>query len=48
MLSASSVAGLCNLHDKEQYINTIMHILRTESPQAEAIRRAVRKFLQAE
>ncbi len=48
MLSASNVAGLCNLHDKEQYINTIMHILRTESPQAEAIRRAVRKFLQAE
>jgi hypothetical protein len=48
MLSASNVAGLCGVHDKDQYINTIMHILRTDSPQAAAIRRAVRASLQAD
>jgi hypothetical protein len=47
MLGASNVAGLCGLHDKEQYISTIIHILRGETPQAEAIRRAVRTTLQA-
>jgi hypothetical protein len=48
MLSASNVAQLCGLHDKVNYINTIMHILRTETPQSEAIRRAVRRSLMVE
>jgi hypothetical protein len=48
MLGVSNVAQLCGLHDKVNYINTIMRILRTDTPQAAQIREAVRRSLLAE
>jgi GTPase SAR1 family protein len=48
MLSASNVASLCGLHDKDHYINTVMSILRGETPQSQEIRAAVRKYLLAD
>jgi hypothetical protein len=48
MLNVSNVASLCGLQDKVHYINTIMHILRTECPQADSIRKAVRASLLAD
>lgn len=41
MLPASNVAGLCGLNSKEEYISTILTILRTDAPQARRIRQAV-------
>lgn len=43
MLPASNVAGLCGLHNKEEYIDTILEILRSDHPQARRIRTAVRQ-----
>lgn len=42
MLPACNIAGLCGLTDKKEYINTILHILSHEAPEAEAIRTAVK------
>lgn len=42
MLPASNVAGLCGLRNKDEYIRTILQMLRDESRGAERIRRAVR------
>lgn len=41
MLPASNVAGLCGLHNKDEYISTILTILRQERPEARRIRAAV-------
>ncbi|MDE5642772.1 MAG: DUF4435 domain-containing protein [Muribaculaceae bacterium] len=41
MIPGSNVAGLCGLNGKEQYITTILDILRSQSPEAEKIRKAV-------
>lgn len=43
MLPACNVAGLCGLHNKEEYIDTIITILRLDNADAEAIRTAVRR-----
>lgn len=43
MLPASNVAGLCGLHNKEEYIDTILEILRSDHPQARRIRTTVRQ-----
>ena len=48
MLSGCNVAGLCGLHNKEEYIDTIMDILRGDAPEAPEIRRAVRNALRAD
>ena len=45
MLPGCNVAGLCGLSGKEQYIDTIMTILRSNGPGATAIRQAVRRAL---
>lgn len=42
MLPASNVAGLCGLKNKDEYIKTILQILRDESHGATRIRRAVK------
>lgn len=42
MLPASNVAGLCGLANKEEYINTILEILRRGTPDAERITGAIR------
>ena len=42
------MAGLCGLHNKEEYIDTIMDILRGDAPEAPEIRRAVRNALRAD
>ena len=41
MLPGSNVASLCGLHDKDDYLYTILKILRSDTPAAERIRRAV-------
>lgn len=41
MLPASNVAGLCGLKNKDEYIRTILQMLRDESRGAERIRKAV-------
>lgn len=41
MLPASNVAALCGLKNKDEYIKTILQMLRDESRGAERIRRAV-------
>lgn len=41
MLPNCNVAGLCGLHDKDDYIYTILRILRGNSPEAARIRTAV-------
>ncbi len=43
MLPNSNVAGLCGLHNKEDYLNTILRILRTNAPQAKRISDAIRR-----
>lgn len=43
MLPSSNVAGLCGLADKQDYVNTILKILSSESEGAESIRRAVKR-----
>ena len=43
MLPASNVAGLCGLKNKDEYIRTILQMLRDESRGAERIRRAVKE-----
>ena len=49
MLSGSNIAALCGLKNKEEYISTVLAILRgsPESAQAQSIRRAVRNILDA-
>lgn len=42
MVSACNVAGLCGLKNKDEYIKTILQMLRDESNGAERIRRAVK------
>lgn len=48
MLPASNVAGLCGLKSKEEYIDTILKILRTDRPEAQRIRNAVRRCFNIE
>lgn len=48
MLPTSNVAGLCGLANKEQYIDTVMHILETDAPQAAPLRKALRAALRAD
>ena len=43
MLPGCNVAGLCGLHNKDEYIATITKILRLNGPDAESIRTAVRR-----
>lgn len=43
MLPASNVSGLCGLKNKDEYIQTILQMLRDESRGAERIRRAVKE-----
>lgn len=43
MLPGCNVAGLCGLHNKNEYIATIIRILHSGGPDAEAIRSAVRR-----
>lgn len=49
MLSGSNIAALCGLKNKEEYISTVLAILRDspESAKAQSIRRAVRNILDA-
>lgn len=42
MLPASNVAGLCGLSNKEEYIDTILEILRRDTPDAARITDAIR------
>lgn len=42
MLPACNVAGLCGLHNKEEYINKILYILRRGTPDAKRISDAIR------
>jgi len=42
MVAACNVAGLCGLKNKDEYIKTILQMLRDESNGAERIRRAVK------
>lgn len=48
ILTCSNVAQLCGFKSREHYIEGIMEVLRHSSPQADAIRRAVRACLMAE
>ena len=43
MLPGSNVAGLCGLHNKNEYISTIIRILQLGGSDADAIRSAVRR-----
>ncbi len=45
ILPGSNVAGLCGLHDKDHYIQTILHILSHNRPQAFQIRNAIKSCL---
>lgn len=47
MLPGCNVAGLCGLHNKEEYIDKIMEILHSDSTAAQAIRNAIRASLNA-
>lgn len=42
ILPGSNVAGLCGLRDKDHYIQTILHILSHNRPQAAQIRKAIK------
>ncbi len=42
MIPASNVAALCGLHNKEEYINTILTVLRLDDDHATRIRNAVK------
>lgn len=42
MLPGCNVAGLCGLHNKDEYLDAILTILRVEGANADAIRTAVR------
>ena len=43
MLPGCNVAGLCGLRDKDDYLYTILRLLRTDTDAAERIRHAVLK-----
>ena len=43
MLPASNVAGLCGLANKEEYLDTILEILRTNAPDAARLSQAIRE-----
>lgn len=43
MLSRSNVAGLCGLKNKDDYIKTILNILKADGPNAQSIRSCVKK-----
>lgn len=45
ILPGCNVAGLCGLRDKKHYVNTILHILSHNLPQAEKIRTAIKLCL---
>lgn len=47
MLPGCNVAGLCGLHNKEEYIHRILQLLETDAPVATAIRTAIRTALHA-
>lgn len=46
MLPGCNVAGLCKFHNKEEYIQHIIDLLRTDAPEAERIRRAIKRCFQ--
>ncbi len=41
MINNSNVAGLCGLKNKEQYLSTILNILKSNSPEAGVIRSTI-------
>lgn len=43
MLPSSNVAGLCGLANKEEYIDTILEILRTNAPDAQRLTLSIRE-----
>lgn len=43
MLGESNVARLCNLHSREDYITTVLNILKEDGPDASRIRTAVKR-----
>lgn len=48
MIPGSNVAALCGLQTKDQYITAVLDLLRTDTPQAEAVRQAVLSCFEAE
>lgn len=45
MLTNSNVSALCGLRNKEQYLSAILTILKTDSPEANMIRSAIKEKL---
>lgn len=48
MIPGSNVAGLCGLANKDEYIATILKLLRRNGPEAERLRRAIRQCFNLE
>ncbi len=48
MLPGSNVAGVCGLHNKDEYIKVILEILRHDGPEASRLRHAIIKCFNIE